>query len=243
MVSSIVQATATASFLLVVFVGEFTASAQNQRAVLYDQANGQGNYVVLPETYIDDLGKASFDNRARSVCVTGIWLFYQDISYNNAGGRAMEYVFGRDNYCVNFLTIGGTVSSARYAGSPKDYRTDSLTLYKYDYFQGQEEYILNQAANLNLIDNHQSIIITGNAHWTIFDQPSYRGNSVCLLVPDPGSSTPAFLSNLESIPGVAQRIPHGSIRSVRKGCVNQFNNVTLQAFSDGKNAFEPRSIE
>lgn len=43
----------------------------SQRAVLYEGLNQQGEYIVVPQTYEPDLGQQNFDNRARSVCVTG----------------------------------------------------------------------------------------------------------------------------------------------------------------------------
>lgn len=151
----------------------------------------------------------------------------------------MEYVFGRDNYCVNLRTLAGRVSSIRYAGAPKDYRTDSLTLYQHDYFQGQEEYITSEVPNLTLVGNHQSIIITGNSPWTVFDRPNYQGNSICLKVPDT-DYTPSFISDLQN---VDPSIPHGSIRSVRKGCVGHFNGtVVLSSFARMETAFKPTHL-
>jgi len=110
-----------------------------QRAVLYDDYNCAGDYIVIPE-YANDLGQQGWDNRARSASVTGVWLFYQDTNYNTAGPRAMELIFGKQDRCANFQTIANHVSSARFAGDPKDYNVASLTIYEGDYFQGAEEY-------------------------------------------------------------------------------------------------------
>ncbi|ODM96300.1 Gamma-crystallin-4 [Orchesella cincta] len=210
----------------------------NQRAVLYDDYNGQGEYMVVPEQYVDDLSVTAFDNRVRSVCVTGIWLLYQDALYNSEGPRGMEYVFGRDNYCTNVRTIPNAVSSLRFAGAPKDFSEDTFTLYKYDYFQGEEEYTLTALPNLNLVNDHASIIISGRNNWTVFDQPNYSGNRICLAVPeqDIDRPAPAFISDLTSFD-----IPHGSIKSVRKGCIaNPSSVVNLSSFARAggdKNAF------
>ncbi len=128
-----------------------------------------------------------------------------------------------------------------YAVAPKDYRDDSLTLYQFDYFQGQEEYTLTEIPNLNLIGNHQSIIITGNSDWTVYDRPQYQGNTVCLKVPEPGNSTPSFISDLQN---VDPSIPHGSIRSVRKGCSQKYSNgtVILSSFARMETAFKPPQL-
>jgi hypothetical protein len=221
---------------IILLTALFGASlGQLQRAVLYDQYDGAGDYIIIPENYIPDLAQEGFDNRAHSVCVTGVWLFYQDTDYNPNGGRGMEYVFGRDNYCVNIRTIAGTISSVRYAGAPKDYRSDSFTLYEHDYFQGREEYTQNELPNLNLVGSHKSIIITGNNHWTVYDRTNYQGNSLCLKVPDPGNNTPAFVSDLADLDPA---IPHGSIRSVRKGCTSP-QNVTISSFARMQTSFVP----
>lgn len=197
-------------------------SGQNQyasRATLYEGFNQQGNYLVIPQTYAPNLSLNGFDNLANSVCVTGMWIFYVNYLFN-AQPSGVEYVFGPNNFCTNFATVGGYVSSARFAGSPNDYRSDSFTLYQYDYFQGEEEYTYADLPTLQLSGNHQSIIITGASAWTIFDQPNYQGNSICLF-PEPSSDyKPYIISDTSSI-----SVPHGSIKSVRKGCVGKQQEV------------------
>ncbi|CAL8072530.1 unnamed protein product [Orchesella dallaii] len=205
------------------------ASCQlNQRAVLYDELNGGGNYMIVPEQYADDLGSTAFDNRVRSVCVTGIWLFYQDTDYNSDGPRGMEYVFGRDNFCTNIRTLPNAISSLRFAGASTNFADDTFTLYQFDYFQGEEEYLTTEASNLNLVGDHKSIIITGKVNWVVYDQPNFQGNSICLVVPEAGNErpAPAFISDLSS-----EGIPHGSIRSVRKGCSINATVVNLHSFA------------
>lgn len=63
-----------ASIILSIFLVSVAPSfAQfNQRAVLYDQYNGEGNYVVIPEDYISDLSTIGFNDKTASVCVTGM---------------------------------------------------------------------------------------------------------------------------------------------------------------------------
>jgi len=232
--------TLLATFAIVLFSGHHFVLGQNQRAVLYDQYNGNGDYIVISERYVENLDDEGFDDRTRSVCVTGIWLFYQNNGFNTQGVSGVEYVFGQ-NYCITLPILAGRVSSIRYAGNSKDYRTDSLTLYQFEYFQGQEEYTLSQLPDLNLIGNHQSIIITGNSYWTLYDRPNYSGSAICLKVPDPGSSIPSFISDLQS---ANPAIPHGSIRSVRKGCSKQNYNgtVTLSSFAQMETAFKPTQL-
>ncbi len=59
------------TFALAFFSGIHSVLGQNQRAVLYDQYNGGGNYVFIPERYVENLGDERFDDRTHSVCVTG----------------------------------------------------------------------------------------------------------------------------------------------------------------------------
>jgi len=230
-------------FFIGLIAGAITlASCQlNQRAVLYDEYNSGGNYLVVPEQYVDDLAETAFDNRVRSVCVTGIWLFYQDPLYNSDGPRGMEYVFGRDNYCVNIRTLPNAVSSLRYAGRSTDFSADMFTLYEFDYFQGEEEYTYTELPNLNLVGNHASIIITGRNNWRVYDQPNYLGNELCLVVPEKDNPrpAPAFIADVSNA-----AIPHGSIRSVKKGCNGNTTVVNLQSFArtGDRSTFVPTNL-
>lgn len=65
-----VQTTLIATLALALFsVG---VQGQNQRAVLYDQYNGDGGYIVIPEAYAENLADDGFDDKTHSVCVTGM---------------------------------------------------------------------------------------------------------------------------------------------------------------------------
>ncbi|XP_021949096.1 uncharacterized protein LOC110846597 [Folsomia candida] len=210
--------------LLLLSVQTIIGQQVQQRAILYESRNQLGEYIIIPQTYAPDLQQNNFDNRAQSVCVTGMWIFYVNSIYNTGDLSGVEYVFGSSNFCTNLVTVGGYVSSARFAGSPQDFRSDTFTLYAEDYFQGDEEYTFADLPNLNLAGNHKSIIITGASPWTVYDQPGYIGNSICLY-PEPSSEYKPYL-----ITDVSQvQIPHGTIRSVRRGCVGKVqgseNNV------------------
>jgi hypothetical protein len=114
--------------------------------------------------------------------------------------------------------VGGFVSSARFAGSPQDYRTPTFTIYEQDYYQGEEEYTYTDISNLNLNGRHKSIIITGTSSWTIYDQPNFAGNSLCLS-PEPSNTfAPLLIPDLDRF---NTPVPHGSIQSVRKGCLDK----------------------
>jgi hypothetical protein len=142
-------------------------------------------------------------------------MFYVNPNYNTNNPSGVEYVFGND-FCTNLNTLAGYVSSVKFAGDSYDYKTSTFTLYESDYFQGEEEYTYTDLPNIGLAGFHKSIIITGNLAWTIFDQASYGGNSICLF-PEPSPDVKPYL-----IPDIADiQIPYGSIRSVKKGCIGK----------------------
>ncbi len=64
--------TLLATLAIVLFTGHHSVLGQNQRAVLYDQYNGNGDYIVISERYVESLANESFGDRTRSVCVTGM---------------------------------------------------------------------------------------------------------------------------------------------------------------------------
>lgn len=159
------------------------------------------------------------------------WIFYQDPNFNPKGEHRVEPIFGRDKFCVNFHTISGTISSARYAGAPGDYRIDSLTIYEYENFQGREEYTFKHSANLELLaGSHKSIIITGNSNWTVFDEPNFQGNSVCLQVPEQNNFAPLIIRDIQKSSKLNGYVKYGSIQSVRIGCEMEDDNVTMSSF-------------
>jgi len=199
--------------LALLLVGLTQTLAQSQRAVLYEGRNSGGEYLIVPQSYVPNLAQYNFDNRVNSVCVTGTWVLYVNNDYNINNFAGVEFVFGPNNYCTNLQTIGGYVSSVRFVGSANDYRSDTITIFEGDYFQGAEEYSFIDMPNLALAGNHKSIIITGTAAWTVYDSVNYGGNSICLYPPTSNDYRPYFISDVISV-----SIPHGTIRSVRKGC-------------------------
>jgi hypothetical protein len=68
-------------------------------------------------------------------CIISRWLFYANQEYNTQAKAGVEYVWGLNNYCDNLKSIGGYVSSVRFAGDPNDFRTSTFTLYEEDWFQ------------------------------------------------------------------------------------------------------------
>lgn len=202
----------TLTIATVLMVNGCSAQATNQQAKLYSGRDGAGQFITLTEQYAPDLRNQLFDNTANSACVTGVWLFYDNANYNPARGT-MEYVFGPNNYCINFSNLGGRLTAAKFSGWPKDYKANTLTLYQGDYFQGAEEYTHVDLPNLNLDRAAASLIVTGLSPWTVYALPNYGGDKVCVYPPNSNNYTPAFVYDLNRI-----NIPINSIRSVRLGC-------------------------
>jgi len=204
------QLAAVATIILAILL---PSQAQvNQQATLYTGSNGNGQTLTLIENYQPNLQQQGWNNNAYSTCVVGAWLYYDYENYNQNTGGLMEWVFGPGQKCVNFNNLQGAVSSVRFAGSPKDWRTSTFTLYARDYFMGAEEYIYQDQPSIALQD-HRSLIVTGNTGYTVYDQTNYQGNSICIFPQDAANYTPAFVYDLSNI-----SIPYGAIRSVRKGC-------------------------
>lgn len=125
----------------------------------------------------------------------------------------MEYTFGKQDYCTNLKGIAGKVSSARYAGHPKDYTIDSLTIYQHTYFQGTEEYAFNELSNLqNINGREQSVIITGTSSWSVYEKENFEGSSTCVKATGADKGHPTFYGEIR------QLISFDSIKSLKRGC-------------------------
>jgi len=125
----------------------------------------------------------------------------------------MEYVFGVNQYCRNLNSLGGKLTSVRFAGDKSDYRLNTLTIYKEEFFQDQEEFTNGDLANVNL-KQHKSLIVTGTSSWTLYDQPWYGGNAICVY-PEPSATfKPLLAYNIDN----QLKVPFNSIRSIRLGC-------------------------
>ena len=136
----------------------------------------------------------------------------------------MEWIFQSTHTCVNFFDIAGYTSSVKFVGTETDYRLDTITFYQYTYFQANEEYVEHDLPNLSLSGRIASLIITGSSAWTIYDQPNYLGNAICLQPQYSPYYEPAFVPDTIQLDPT---VPHGSIRSVRKGCwTTKIANVT-----------------
>ncbi|CAG7833884.1 unnamed protein product [Allacma fusca] len=203
------------------------------RLTLFAGKNWTGLNLSLLSQDRSELEPEGFDNMAQSLCAVGTWLFY-DLPYYNANETAyMNYLHapnGTSIYCSNFDSVfSNKTSSIRFVGSPKSITAETLTLYAKTYFQGQSEYFTGDYSSPSLSETVSSLIITGSSPWTVFDRKGYSGTSWCIVPSGSNETTPAFVVDIRS-----QGIPHGTIRSFKKGCLNSTAvEVNIQKISPG----------
>merc|ERR1712133_267351 len=131
------------------------------------------------------------------------------ISYHNMDNNFWAY---GENYPTDMPTnFRNEASSLRYVGHPQDMYKDSINMYFNEYFMGDEEFAYQNSPVLNYDNRAQSIIVTGDQWWTIYESANYGGYKACLA---PGQDTmPAFYSTMGSLHSLAN-----DISSVAIGC-------------------------
>jgi len=152
------------------------------------------------------------------------WIFYELENYNQ-GIAPMEYLFEPYGTCVRFQIVAGHISSLRSVGIVDDFRIPSITLYATRDFQGEHEYTASNAGNLFSFGNQRSLIITGQESWTIYDQPFFSGNALCLVPEYSNVFAPSFIPNFSTFD---PPIPIGSIASVQRGCAEQIRRAHIR---------------
>jgi hypothetical protein len=161
---------------------DLTKSAATAQSLdCYDYVSYGGDRVSAID-YIPALAGYSFDNRISSCCFTGVWILYANEEYNEMSpGAANWWAYG-NNYCTNVPTaFDNQASSLRFTGAPDGWEYDVLNLYFRDFFIGGEEFLYNDAAQLNYDNQAQSLIVTGCSPWTIYQYNNYQVRTLFLL--------------------------------------------------------------
>ena len=180
--------------------------AIQQQLECFTQGGGGG----LSEVFIDaisDLEKYSWDDKISSCCATGSWLLYTDKEYNNEReGVAMYWIYG-ENTCLDMPDrFNNQASSLRYAGSRADWCFPSINLYYGQYFSGVDSaWYFKDMPSLGSLAV-QSLIVSGDSAWTLYEGENYSGRSVCLPPSTSGACLPAVY------------LDYLVIGSVKKGC-------------------------
>ncbi|XP_018019796.1 uncharacterized protein LOC108676254 [Hyalella azteca] len=122
-----------------------------------------------------DLGVLGLDNVIKRVCVTGYWILYSEISYDNEA----NYIRGV-NYCYT-LSTSASISSLRYAGSPYGMDDVYFNLYESSFFEGNEfKGNTNTETVVELDMKVSSLIVSGQSPWTFFTGLKFTGQSACV---------------------------------------------------------------
>ena len=59
------------------------------------------------------------------------------------------------------------MSSVRYSGLVRDFKSDSVTVYNVEWFQSYEDY--NDTDRPNISGYSGSLIVTGRSSWTLYE--------------------------------------------------------------------------
>jgi hypothetical protein len=198
-----------------------SAARSNSKATMqyldcFDYTN-QGGERLRAIDYIPALYLNNFDNRISSCCFTGIWLIYADEDYNERNAGAANWWAYGNNYCSNVpAAFDNQASSLRFTGAPDGWEFDVLNLYFNDFFIGGEEYLYNDAAQLNYDNRARSVIVTGCSAWTLYQYNNYQGERLCVWPSNTAACYPGFYTTSQSLGLLA-----GQVSSARKGCYAQ----------------------
>ena len=178
--------------------------AIQQQLECYD---GAGLTTVFPDA-ISDLGKYGWDDKIISCCVTGTWILYTDTEFNNQDqGQPMYWTYG-ENTCLDLPDqFKNQASSLRYAGSRADWCFPSINLYYGPFFSGSESgWYFKDTPSLGDVVDVQSLIVSGEGAWTLYEGENYEGLSVCVFPNSEGACLPQVYFD------------YFIIGSIRKGC-------------------------
>ncbi|CAG0897318.1 unnamed protein product [Cyprideis torosa] len=215
---------------IVTLVCGLTAVAKGLVQVLdvYDQAGQLGNYARFYDNCAD-LGvcAGNWDNRIKSACVYGVWIWFENRDYNPTGQGGAEYAWG-SGYCFDLdPAVSGRVSSLRYAGNVNDNEAATISLFNLEFFQGAG---LTASGNLENISGTTvgSIIITGYSAFTVYSQSGFAGVATCLPAND---GLPVFWANAAA----------AGIESVGSVMIVLLSRIV--GARDSNNAAEPRIVQ
>ncbi|XP_027230991.2 uncharacterized protein [Penaeus vannamei] len=224
------------ALLLLVGVAVGTVRASSPVTQVFSEAGLSGiNHIF--DSYVSDLGSYGFDNMLRSVFQTGMWIYYENVSYNSYQPGKVYWVHGIEIAAAFPVAYSDMCSSLKYVGSPSEINYDTWTVYEGTLFTGSESY--GSSSHSNTQKRGSSIILTGTSPWTFYDEEDWAGRSWCVFPNtdvDQGDGGEVF--NLGIYPDVQEiGITDNSIASVKKGCwsKNVVKAEPLKAEHRGRN--------
>lgn len=206
-------------FLFIVLTECFTQSVLAKgpapAAILYSERGGKGRTLKAFAENHRDLSQVDFDDTAQTACIRGTWLFYEAKNFGDPNG-IIGYRFSKEgrSYCFNFESLAGRLSSFRFVGSEQDCTADSLDLYNGPHFTDEHLSTQKNIANLKQsnVNDPQSLIISGKTVWTLYEEPNFAGNYVC-VASNREENTPRFISIATDLGKLK------AIASVKAGCI------------------------
>ncbi|XP_047478728.1 uncharacterized protein LOC125031811 [Penaeus chinensis] len=210
-----------APVLFILFVGSALGKSTRGTAaftVAYSETAQNGPSKTFTD-YAPDLNEYDYDNAIKSVYQTGMWVYYENVQYNQQPGR-VHWVHGIEISADFPSDYSYMASSLKFVGSPDTMDADGFTVFEGTAFTGSEFYSESDAADLGPLTRHgSSIVITGTSPWTFYSDNSWSGRHMCLFpnIHDEGANGEVL--NFGLFPNVEDiGIMDNSIGSVRKGC-------------------------
>lgn len=205
----------------------------------YNQYNSQGLSYTFVD-YVADLSLYSFNNEICSVHQTGLWMYYENVNYNDVFSGRIHWVHGiefSNNFPLNFC---GITTSLKFGGNRYTWNEDSYTLYEGEYMTGAEFYGNIPTTSLGILNNQgSSLVLTGLSPWTFYSGLGYTGAAYCFY---PTTDQDVYFDGsvldfgiYVSLPSLG--VPDNIFNSVRKGCFssNVIKAEQLQAVERTKN--------
>jgi len=123
-----------------------------------------------------------FYDEISSACSTGLWIFYTERNFTYKAGYDWGYLIAKINSCFELLPeIDNRVRSLRYAGDVATLNKPAYNLYQHAGFAGLEWLdSYSQSDITTWFPQTKSIIITGNASWSFYEEPGYKGDHFCM---------------------------------------------------------------
>jgi len=201
----------------------------------YLSRNEGGGYREF-QSYVSDLSQYGYDNQISSTCSTGVWIYYDNKSYNTYQTGQVLWFHGIQ-YCGDMSdSFDNKASSIRYAGSSSSLDQSSFTLFDGQGFMGAEFFSSSSVSDLRqLAAKGESLIITGTSQWTFYTGENYSGQSVCA-----GYKTTDTAQGVTMHIGLYPKLNTAytnTIRSVRQGCYSTdfVELVPLKASHEAEN--------
>ncbi|XP_063598576.1 uncharacterized protein LOC134775064 [Penaeus indicus] len=210
-----------APVLFILFVGSALGKSTRGTAaftVAHTEAAQNGPFITFTD-YAPDLNEYDYDNAIKSVYQTGMWVYYENVQYNQQPGR-VYWVHGIEISADFPSDYSYMASSLKFVGSPETMDADGFTVFEGTAFTGSEFYSESDAADLGpLTRRGSSIIITGTSPWTFYSDNYWSGRHMCLFPNIHDEGTNGEVLNFGMYPNVEDLgIMDDSIGSVRKGC-------------------------